>query len=296
MRSCSRPGISSCNWAVSARPTRHFPACSNTNARTCPSPSWLTTTRRRTSAAAPRSTSPISIPRTGPLCRAPPPPAAAARIRVGYSSGDLRDHAVGQLLVGVLERHDRSRFETFAYSTGYDDGSELRRRLERGFEHFVEAAAWSDRTLAERIASSGIDILVDLGGHGNRFRVLLLQRLNAHTTAIEALGVGVPVLTLRGTGFASRGAAAARRGTEHTVGGRTPAAASIRALRVCRVQVAGRAPGVRPYRTDLAGAESGLRPPASPRRRLAVAAGANNTAFICGTPCRNQSCDRKAWR
>lgn len=87
------------------------------------------------------------------------------RIRVAYLSSDLRDHAVGQLLVEVFERHDRSRFETFAFSTGYDDGSALRARIRRSFEHFVDAAAWSDRTLAERIAAAGIDILVDLGGH-----------------------------------------------------------------------------------------------------------------------------------
>jgi len=101
----------------------------------------------------------------GPRALRRPEAAAAGRIRLAYLSADFRDHAVGQLLAGVLARHDRSRFETFAFSTGYDDGSELRRRIERSFEHFVDAAAWSDRTLAERIAAAGIDILVDLGGH-----------------------------------------------------------------------------------------------------------------------------------
>jgi predicted O-linked N-acetylglucosamine transferase (SPINDLY family) len=39
------------------------------------------------------------------------------RLKVGYLSSDFRDHAVAWLAVGLLENHDRDRFETFAYST-----------------------------------------------------------------------------------------------------------------------------------------------------------------------------------
>ena len=35
------------------------------------------------------------------------------RIRIGYSSGELRDHATSHLIVGVLELHDNSRFEIY---------------------------------------------------------------------------------------------------------------------------------------------------------------------------------------
>lgn len=107
---------------------------------------------------------------------APLPSAArvASRIRIAYLSGDFREHAVGQLIVGVLERHDRSRFEVFAFSTGHDDGSALRARIAGAVEHFIDAVAWSDRTLAERIAAAGIDILVDLGGHSMTGRTAAL--------------------------------------------------------------------------------------------------------------------------
>jgi predicted O-linked N-acetylglucosamine transferase (SPINDLY family) len=43
------------------------------------------------------------------------------RIRVAYISTDLRAHAVGFLIVGALEHHDKSRFETTAISLGSDD-------------------------------------------------------------------------------------------------------------------------------------------------------------------------------
>ncbi len=36
------------------------------------------------------------------------------RIRVGYLSSDLHEHATARLLAGVLEAHDRSRFEIYA--------------------------------------------------------------------------------------------------------------------------------------------------------------------------------------
>ena len=99
---------------------------------------------------------------------------AESRLRVGYLSSDFRNHAVAQLAIGVFESHDRSRFETYAFSTGPDDGSELRRRTERSFDHFLQLAALSDMAIASRMAELSIDIVIDLGGHslGGRPRVL----------------------------------------------------------------------------------------------------------------------------
>ena len=57
------------------------------------------------------------------------------------------------------------RFEVVAYSTGPDDRSPMRERLERGFDRFVDAAGWPALRLAQSIRNDGIDILVDLKGH-----------------------------------------------------------------------------------------------------------------------------------
>jgi len=40
------------------------------------------------------------------------------RIRIAYVSPDLREHPVGHLMAGVIEAHDKSRFETIAISLG----------------------------------------------------------------------------------------------------------------------------------------------------------------------------------
>jgi protein O-GlcNAc transferase len=99
---------------------------------------------------------------------------AGSRLRVGYLSSDFRDHAVSQLMAGVFESHNRARFETYAFSTGPNDASDLRRRVERGFDHFLEVAPLSDSEIAARMTECSIDIAIDLGGHsmGGRPRVL----------------------------------------------------------------------------------------------------------------------------
>jgi predicted O-linked N-acetylglucosamine transferase (SPINDLY family) len=105
---------------------------------------------------------------------APAPDQAAPRIRLGYLSSDFFEHATAYLLSEVLEHHDRSRFEVYAYSYGLDDGSQARRRIERAVDHFVDAQHLSERALAGRVRADAIDILFDLKGYtlGARNRVL----------------------------------------------------------------------------------------------------------------------------
>jgi protein O-GlcNAc transferase len=104
----------------------------------------------------------------------PPSGRDRARLRIAYLSADFKAHPVGQLLAGVLESHDRHRFEIFALSASADDGSDIRRRIVAACEHFEDVASLPDAALAVRIAELGIDIAVDLGGHtqGSRTRAL----------------------------------------------------------------------------------------------------------------------------
>jgi predicted O-linked N-acetylglucosamine transferase (SPINDLY family) len=80
---------------------------------------------------------------------------------------------VSQLLAGVLEHHDKSRFDVTAISLGHDDNSELRRRLMGSVGRFIDAKAFGDDQIARLVRSSEIDILVDLMGFtgGSRTRV-----------------------------------------------------------------------------------------------------------------------------
>ncbi len=95
---------------------------------------------------------------------------AERRLRIGYVSGDFNQHATSLLLAGVMEAHDRTRFEVFAYDHSQEDGSPMRARMRAAFEHFVQLGDEPPAVCAARIAADGIDILVDLKGYTERSR------------------------------------------------------------------------------------------------------------------------------
>ena len=92
------------------------------------------------------------------------------RIRVAYLSEDFRAHPVSSLMAGVWEHHDRKRFELFAISFGRDDKSEMRARIERSFEHFIDIRSLSDGEAGQMLKDREIDILVDLMGYSGHSR------------------------------------------------------------------------------------------------------------------------------
>ncbi len=96
------------------------------------------------------------------------------RIRLAYLCGDFHDHPVSQLAAGVFERHDRSRFETIALSTGPESGSDMRRRIAAAFDQFHDVRMQSDNDIARQIEQLGCDIVVDLTGLTQGGRTALL--------------------------------------------------------------------------------------------------------------------------
>jgi len=98
----------------------------------------------------------------------------AGRLRIGYASADFHDHATAHLAAGLFERHDRERFEVYAYSFGIDDGSDYRKRLVAAFEHFRDVRTLAHDEIAQRIAADGVDILVDLKGYTGEGRPQVL--------------------------------------------------------------------------------------------------------------------------
>jgi predicted O-linked N-acetylglucosamine transferase (SPINDLY family) len=87
------------------------------------------------------------------------------KIRVAYVSPDLREHPVGHLLTGVIEAHDKSRFELIAISLGIDDQSRIRQRMLGAFDKFVDAKLLNSVQIARAMRDLEIDIAVDLGGY-----------------------------------------------------------------------------------------------------------------------------------
>ena len=86
------------------------------------------------------------------------------KIRLGYLSADFRLHPLAFLITEMIENHDKTQFETFAYSYGINDKSPARKRLEQAFTHFYDIRHLSEIEAAKKINVDQIDILVDLTG------------------------------------------------------------------------------------------------------------------------------------
>ena len=123
-----------------------------------------------------------------------PPPVwpvrpAGERIRVVYLSSDLHEHATARLLAGVLEAHDRARFEIFAVSYGPETGSPMQARLKAACEHWIAARGLSDAEIALKCREQGVDIATDLKGYTQDGRPGIL----AHRAApVQVSWLGYP--------------------------------------------------------------------------------------------------------
>jgi protein O-GlcNAc transferase len=98
------------------------------------------------------------------------------RIRLAYLSADFRQHPVAELMVGLFERHDRSRFETIGISFGPDDGSAMRARIATAMDRFHDVRAIGDREVASLLHELRVDIAVDLMGYTHGYRPILAHR------------------------------------------------------------------------------------------------------------------------
>lgn len=108
--------------------------------------------------------------------RAAPIDLTGRRLRVGYISSDLRDHAVGYLMAEVFELHHRSDVEVFAYYCGIPPSGPIYERTNAVVEHWVDIRSMSDDEAAARIEADGIDILVDVNGHTRDSRTGVFAR------------------------------------------------------------------------------------------------------------------------
>lgn len=116
------------------------------------------------------------------------PREATPKLRIGYISPDLRDHAVGRLVVDLFPHHNRDQYEIVAYTT-VDVEDHITQQIQTGCDVFVDLSPLSTEQSAQRIYDDRIQILVDLAGYtiGNAASVLSLQ-----PAPIQAQWLGYP--------------------------------------------------------------------------------------------------------
>jgi predicted O-linked N-acetylglucosamine transferase (SPINDLY family) len=88
------------------------------------------------------------------------------KIRIAYISADFRNHPVAILTAELFEKHDRSRFEIFAFSLVSPDAKdEITQKMESAFDQFIDVYTLTDQEIAQLARNMQIDIAVDMGGH-----------------------------------------------------------------------------------------------------------------------------------
>ena len=104
------------------------------------------------------------------------PLAKHEKIRIGYSSGELREQATSHLIVGVLELHDNSRFDIYGVDNGWDDQSEIRRRINASLNNIIDISQLDDSSAVAAISENQIDILVNLNGYFGEHRTRVFSQ------------------------------------------------------------------------------------------------------------------------
>jgi predicted O-linked N-acetylglucosamine transferase (SPINDLY family) len=101
------------------------------------------------------------------------------KIHIGYLSGEFREQATAHLIVGVLEHHDRSRFGIYCFDNGWDDGSEIRQRINAAVPEIIDIRKLGDEAALATIRKAGIDVLVNLNGYFGEQRTQLFAQRGA---------------------------------------------------------------------------------------------------------------------
>lgn len=111
-----------------------------------------------------------------PKAVARPQPVRRDKLRIGYVSSDLREHAVGFAMTDVMELHDKEKFEIFAYYCGISRSDATQQRIMSAVDHWTDINGMTDDQAAEKIAADGIDIVVDLNGYTKDARTKVFAR------------------------------------------------------------------------------------------------------------------------
>jgi protein O-GlcNAc transferase len=93
-----------------------------------------------------------------------PLPRHGRRLKIGYVSGDFRQHPVRYFIEKLFCGHNRERYEIFAYSKcpKTDDATKSLRKM---VDHWTQLVDLTDAKAKEHIRQDGIDVLIDLSGH-----------------------------------------------------------------------------------------------------------------------------------
>ncbi|MBF0587527.1 MAG: tetratricopeptide repeat protein [Magnetococcales bacterium] len=120
---------------------------------------------------------------------------ATKRLRVGYLSGDFRNHPVARNILPLLNHHDPEAVELFCYSNA-PERDEMTKQIKKAAHHWRSVHEMTDFQTARRIQRDRIQVMVYLAGSfdNNPFLVPIYRPApvqvsfhNGTTTALDEM-------------------------------------------------------------------------------------------------------------
>jgi len=96
------------------------------------------------------------------------------RLRVGYLSSDLREHAIGYLTQELFEVHDPKKVDVHLYYCGHEVNDVVHDRIKNAGKPWTNVTGMTDDEAARKIMDDGIDILIDVNGYTHSARTKML--------------------------------------------------------------------------------------------------------------------------
>lgn len=126
------------------------------------------------------------------------------KLRIGYVSGDMREHAVAFFMEPVFANHNANRVEVFVFSTSKQKDT-VTDRLKKLVPNWFDVSQQNDDALFNLIRKKRIDVLVDLSGHtqGHRLFVFARRAAPVQVTWLGYMGgtLGMQAMDYRLTDF-----------------------------------------------------------------------------------------------
>ncbi|MET0026482.1 MAG: tetratricopeptide repeat protein [Candidatus Thiodiazotropha sp.] len=113
------------------------------------------------------------------------------KLRLGFVSADLRQHAIAHYFLPVIEHIDRKHFEFFFYYNSIVQDATTE-RIRQFADDWCDCQHFTDQQLEMKIRDDRIDILIDLSNHtlGNRLPVFTRR-----PAPMQVSWLGLPVST-----------------------------------------------------------------------------------------------------
>ncbi len=124
---------------------------------------------------------PKKTPRKNPLANEP-----GYRIKLGYVSGDMRQHPVGDFIASIVSNHDYNNFEVHCYDN-FGKHDHVNDIIRSNATSFLDIKYLSDDEVIQDIENKKIDVLVDFSGVTDYHRMSLFA---AKPCLLQILWIG----------------------------------------------------------------------------------------------------------